>query len=131
MILELCLATAIYWESRGEPVMGQLAVGQVILRRVDDSRYPSDVCGVVYQGGERRHRCQFSFYCDGRSDRPADNKAWQIALQAAQLLLAQRQKLHDFSGGATHYYNPHLANPGWAEKGTKVARIGRHVFVKF
>lgn len=68
----MCIAMAIYWEARGEPVKGQFAVGQVVMNRVHDPRYPSDACSVVYDGGEVRNECQFSFFCDGKSDQPTD-----------------------------------------------------------
>ena len=69
-----CLAQAIYFEARGEPVEGWEAVGQVVINRVRDKRYPGQICDVVFQGEYRRHRCQFSFACDGVSDRPYDQK---------------------------------------------------------
>ena len=66
-----CLAQNIYFEARSEPVAGMLAVGHVVLNRVASDRFPDTVCKVIRQGGERRrHRCQFSWWCDGRSDKP-------------------------------------------------------------
>ena len=71
-----CLALNIYFEARGEPEKGQHAVGHVVMNRVAHSRYPNSVCGVVHQGGEQRlHRCQFSWWCDGQSDKPVNQKA--------------------------------------------------------
>ena len=61
---EKCLTNAIYFEARGEPVRGQMAVAQVIMNRVFSGYYPDSVCGVVYQNANRRNRCQFSFACD-------------------------------------------------------------------
>ena len=63
-----CLAEAIYFESRGEPLAGQIAVAEVVLNRVDDRRYPKTVCGVTKQGVGGGRGCQFSYACDGRSD---------------------------------------------------------------
>ena len=67
-----CLARNIYFESRNQPLAGRLAVGQVTMNRVDSPRFPNTVCDVVMQGGERLHRCQFSWYCDGEVDFPSD-----------------------------------------------------------
>jgi len=67
-----CMALNIYFEARGEPFLGKIAVGHVVLNRIAHSRYPSNACDVIRQGGERRrHRCQFSWWCDGRSDNAA------------------------------------------------------------
>ena len=66
-----CLALNIYFEARGEPESGQLAVGHVVM-------FPGTVCGVIQQGGAlRRHRCQFSWWCDGRSDKPGNKRLWE------------------------------------------------------
>ena len=59
-----CLANNIYFESRNQPKLGQIAVGQVTMNRVNSPKFPNTVCGVVKQGGEKRNRCQFSWYCD-------------------------------------------------------------------
>ena len=66
-----CLALAMYWEARGEGEKGMYAVGSVVMNRVRDERYPAHACAVVKQGGEAPP-CQFSWWCDGRSDRPTD-----------------------------------------------------------
>src|SRR5262249_46943753 len=66
---EKCLANAIYFESRGESVRGQIAVAQVVMNRVFSGYYPNDVCGVVYQDAHRRLSCQFTFACDRIPDR--------------------------------------------------------------
>ncbi len=63
-----CLAQAIYFESRGEPLDGQIAVAEVVLNRVDDRRFPKTVCGVTRQGVGSGRGCQFSYACDGNSD---------------------------------------------------------------
>jgi len=70
-----CLALNIYFEARSEGEQGQLAVGHVVMNRVADRHYPSTVCNVVRQGGEKRlHRCQFSWWCDGEPDKPLNQK---------------------------------------------------------
>ena len=71
-----CLATAIYFEARGESYRGQVAVAQVVLNRVKHKLYPDTICGVVFQNQNRRNSCQFSFACDGRPERITDDKSW-------------------------------------------------------
>ena len=94
-----CLATAIYFEARGEPVQGQIAVGQVILNRVRSPNFPETICGVVYQG-QMSPGCQFSFTCDGKTDTPKNDSpmgARPEAFQADHLGpgLASRDRLFD------------------------------------
>lgn len=124
---ERCLAQAIYFEARGEPFEGQMAVAQVVLNRVRDIRYPSDVCAVVFQNAERRHRCQFSFACDGKSDRPRDRRAWASAAKLA--VLATGGGLRDVTGAATHYHANYVS-PDWAKLLRPTRRIGRHLFYR-
>ena len=79
-----CLSLNIYFEARGEPDLGKAAVAHVVLNRVVDQRFPTTVCNVVRQGGERKlYRCQFSWWCDGRSDKPRDAESWQQAQAVA------------------------------------------------
>jgi spore germination cell wall hydrolase CwlJ-like protein len=85
-----CLAEAIYFESRGEPEMGQLAVAQVVLNRVMSGLYPNSVCGVVYQNAHRFNACQFSYACDGIPDRVNDRTAWDKAIRIAADALSGR-----------------------------------------
>ena len=79
-----CLATALYFEARSEPIKGQLAVAQVIMNRVRSSYFTDTVCGVVYEGAHKRNSCQFSFACDGLADKPKDLKRWAIAPKIIQ-----------------------------------------------
>src|SRR5688572_19337306 len=82
-----CLAEGIYFEARGEPLRGQLAVGRVILNRVASDAYPNTICDVVYQNDHMRNRCQFSFACDGKPDTIAEYDSWyNIRGYAAWLL---------------------------------------------
>lgn len=120
-----CLAQAIYFEARGEPLAGQVAVAAVVLNRVADRRYPDDVCGVVFQGELRRHACQFSFACDGLSDRPAPGRAWQRAQRIADRSLAGF--IADRTGRATHYHATSVW-PDWADALSHTVSIGNHRF---
>jgi N-acetylmuramoyl-L-alanine amidase len=125
-----CLALNIYFEARNQPFFGQLAVGQVVLNRVASERFPSTVCEVVKEGPVRnnlpvRDRCQFSFYCDGLSDRPRDNRAWLIAKGIAYDLL--NGNYEDYLENATHYHSIDVA-PAWARKMKRIIRIEDHIF---
>ena len=121
-----CLALNIYFEARGEPVTGQLAVGHVVMNRVASARFPSTVCGVVQQGGElRRYRCQFSWWCDGLSDRPDDAGAWEDSKDLAGKILAGG--LEDPTRGAL-WYHADRVTPDWQTDIVRQGKIGRHIF---
>jgi len=126
----MCVALAIYFEARGEPLAGQIAVAQVIKNRIQDPRYPADACAVVKQGyywGDHpiRDRCQFSFYCDGKSDTPTDIPAWRRAMYLAHLT----GYIPDHTDGATHYHN-HKVAPAWAMFGQVTTVIHKHTFYR-
>lgn len=121
-----CLAMNIYWEARSEPVVGQVAVAAVTLNRVENRRFPDDVCNVVRQGGEiRRHRCQFSWWCDGKKDLPLEAEAWRRANTLARLTAAG--VIDDPTGGAMWYHADYV-EPYWAEAKKQVTKIGKHIF---
>lgn len=122
-----CLTEAIYFEARGEPMKGQIAVAEVILNRVDASNYPSDICGVVNQGTGRLHACQFSYTCDGIPERVTEPDAWQLAGKIARRLIdgAPRQLTQD----ATHYHADYV-DPYWAQVYTQTTQVGRHLFYR-
>ena len=132
----VCLALNIYHEARDQPFIGQVAVAQVVMNRVYDDRYPDDVCGVVMQGPTYswkpdfpvRHRCQFSWYCDGKSDKTPDEGAWQKAMMIAQGV--HTGNLDDFVEGATHYH-AHYVYPEWAKSKTRTVRIDDHIFYRW
>lgn len=123
-----CLATAIYFEARGEEEEGQIAVAQVIINRVRSPYYPKDVCSVVYQNAARRNACQFSFACDGHVDRVNDRSSWEQALTLAQKVLDAEAWLPDV-GNATHYHANYV-RPRWVRDMVKKDRIGRHIFYR-
>ncbi len=124
---ERCLAQAVYFEARGEPYEGQLAVAQVVLNRVQDERYPGNICAVVCENETWRHRCQFSFACDGRSDQPKNLAAWIDALKTARL--ASTGHLRDLTYASTHYHAEYV-NPKWAVRFQRTVKIGRHAFYR-
>src|SRR5262245_14022634 len=125
---EKCLAEGIYFESRGEPVRGQIAVAQVILNRAFSGHYPSSVCGVVYQNAHRHLACQFTFACDRRPDVIRDQNAWNRAMAVAQGMLDGKLWLPEV-GKATHYH-AYWVRPGWVRTMQKLHRIGVHTFYR-
>jgi len=130
-----CLALNIYFEARNQPLEGQIAVSQVVLNRVDSQHYPDDVCEVVrdaeyYLNGKiKKHRCQFSWYCDGKVDHPKDIDAFRWALLVAESIF-DNPAMPDFVDGATHYHATHV-RPEWANRAIYIVTIGDHVFYKF
>jgi N-acetylmuramoyl-L-alanine amidase len=116
-----CLATGIYFESKGEPLAGQLAVGKVIANRAQSGgRFPSSYCGVLFQRG------QFSFI-HGRSlpSVQAANRQWQTAVAVAKIV---DQGLHESSVGNALFFHARYVSPRWRLK--RVASIGNHVFYR-
>lgn len=122
-----CLAQAVYFEARSEPLPGQLAVAQVVLNRVQSSAYPDTICAVVFQNERWRNRCQFSFACDGRSDRPHNPQAWAVSSIVAQI--AVEGAWADLTHKATHYHADYVS-PHWRLSLTSTAKHGRHVFYR-
>lgn len=127
----LCLAQNVYFEARGEPTEGQLAVAMVTMNRVKSDVYPDSVCKVVWQ------RRQFSWTHDGKSDSPTDREAWRLAKQIAEFVFSKYGELQgrsngalDLTKGALYYYAPKLANPRWANYKEVTREIGNHVFLK-
>ncbi|WP_316359214.1 cell wall hydrolase [Devosia sp.] len=124
-----CLATAIYFEARGESYRGQVAVAQVVLNRVKDYRYPDTICGVVFQNQSRRNSCQFSFACDGIPETINDRQSWAQAEDIAKRFTNGELYLTEVAN-ATHYHATYV-RPAWAPRMTKLTQIGLHVFYKF
>ena len=131
MVEKSCLATAIYFEFRSEPTLGQLAVANVVINRTKSQAYPSTICGVVFQGSNRLNSCQFSFACDGKSDTPEAGQAWKKATALAYLLLpVHKKRKYDeflFVSNATHYHTIDV-QPRWSKSLGRLNQIGRHMF---
>jgi spore germination cell wall hydrolase CwlJ-like protein len=120
-----CLATALYFEARGETVKGQVAVAEVILNRSESPLYPDGVCRVVNQGGGGG--CQFSFTCDSASDRIREKGAYLQAGKIARLMLDGAPR--SLTAGATHFHTRQV-RPGWSRKFARTAAIGAHIFYR-
>lgn len=121
-----CLALAMYWEAKTEGEEGMLAVASVVLNRVADAQFPGSVCAVVKQGGEAPP-CQFSWWCDGKSDRPTEADAWATASRIADR--AMRQPPSDRTDGALFFHSTAINAP-WVRKRQRTVQIGRHVFYR-
>ena len=136
MILEtalMCMAANIYHEAKNQSMLGQFAVAQVVMNRVEDSRFPDTVCEVVKQGLTYRNgkvvigKCQFSWYCDGKSDEPnRDSKAWSNAIRHASIIMTETINI-DVTDGATHYHASYV-RPAWAKTKKRTTRIDKHIF---
>ena len=125
------LAMNMYHEARGEGPDAMQLVGEVTLNRVESKHFPNTVCGVVYQarldskGIPKRHACQFSWYCDGRSDKPKDKKLWDLAYAIATGLINENINL--LGSTATHYHTENV-KPSWSQKYTMLGKYGGHIF---
>jgi len=121
-----CLALNIYFEARGESLIGMRAVGHVVMNRVADPRFPDTICSVVRQGGETKlHRCQFSWWCDGRSDQPDDERSWQRSQTLARAVFWGYSP--DPTAGAL-WYHARKARPIWRKALVRGPAIGSHIF---
>jgi hypothetical protein len=125
---EKCLANAVYFEARGEPVRGQIAVAQVVMNRVFSSFYPSDVCGVVYQNANRHLACQFTFACDGIPDVVTEPDAWARAKRIARDMLDGKLWMPEVAK-STHYH-AYWVHPDWVGEMRKIYRLGVHTFYR-
>jgi spore germination cell wall hydrolase CwlJ-like protein len=130
----ICLALNIYFEARNQPVVGQIAVSEVVLNRVADHQYPNNVCDVIYQAEYKdgnnlpiRNRCQFSWYCDGKSDMPTDIDAYRWALVLSKRILSG--EFAPLTNGALNYHST-TVKPEWLRKKRRVTKIGDHIFYK-
>ena len=121
-----CLALNIYHEARGESAAGRRAVAHVVMNRVADRRFPNSVCEVVYQGGQqKRYRCQFSWWCDGRSDRPMNGATFKTTTALAREVYWGLAP--DPTEGALWYHADYVT-PYWRSHFAEGPTIGRHIF---
>lgn len=125
---EKCLADAVYFESRGEPERGQVAVAQVVMNRVFSGYYPADVCRAVYQNARRKFSCQFTFACDNIRDVVTEPRLWKQAQRIAADMLDG--KLWDSKVGRATHYHAQSVRPYWIGEMRKLDRIGEHTFYR-
>ena len=125
---QYCMAEAMYFEARSEGWRGMLAVGVVIKNRMASTRYPDTACAVVHQGAERNDRlCQFSYFCDGLPEVPADAELWSLAQRLSDAVLRTDKISMREVGDATHYHSTKVC-PWWSEALTRTGSIGAHIF---
>ena len=145
-----CLAKNMYYEARSQGLAGQLAVSLVVLNRVKDDRFPNTICEVVHQGPVReswktkgkvvpesqrtyfpiRNRCQFSWYCDGKSDEPKEPTTYGALYDMALDLVYGDITVVDITEGATHYHADYVY-PAWRKTKTKTIEIEDHIFYRW
>ena len=151
----ICLALNTYHEAKNQSLVGQIATAQVVMNRVEDNRFPSTVCEVVKQGPTRpswedpekeypiKHRCQFSWYCDGKKDVIWANyektgqtiegnaRAWRDSIELAIYITGYgKMVIADNTHGAVFYYNHNLVYPNWAPTKEYIGVAGNHTFMK-
>ena len=148
-----CMARNIYFEAGNQSKAGMIAVARVVVNRVQDTRFPNNVCDVIYEGPMReswktkqdpniknedrifypvRDRCQFSWYCDGKPDdivSKENNIAWRQAQDIAYLVLVHN-KYNGIVDGATHYHADYV-DPSWNKTITLITHIDDHIFYRW
>mgnify|MGYP003149821230 CR=1 FL=1 len=138
-----CLALNMYYEARGQGTAELLAISYVVLNRVKDKRFPDTICEVIKQAPIReswkkdgtyypiRNRCQFSWYCDGKSDIPKNKKLYEKLLTLSKTITFKKtDSFIDITDGAL-FYHAHYVTPAWATVKYKTARIGDHIFYRW
>ena len=144
-----CLALNMYYEARNQGTAGLLGVTAVVLNRVNDKRFPNTICGVVKQGPTReswktrktldkndaiyypiKNKCQFSWYCDGKSDEPKEKSIYKKFLDLSEAILNGEMPFLDITDGATFYHADYVT-PGWAKSKTKTVEIQDHIFYRW
>ena len=143
-----CLALNMYYESRNQGTVGILGVTAVVYNRVNDKRFPNTICEVIKQGPIReswktkktpdpddamyypiKNRCQFSWYCDGKSDTPYDKKRYNELLKFAYIIMNDEISFIDITDGALFYHADNI-RPSWAKTKKRTTKIGNHIFYK-
>ena len=137
-----CLADNMYHEARDQGTAGLLAVSSVVINRVKDKRFPNTICEVVKQGPTReswkkngkyipiKNKCQFSWWCDGKSDVPKDIRTYNRLVKIAETLIYHKVPFIDITDGALFYHADYV-KPDWAKTKTKTVEIQDHIFYKW
>jgi spore germination cell wall hydrolase CwlJ-like protein len=121
-----CLSRTIYWEARGEGDAGMEAIANVVMNRLGHEGFPNTICEVVMQGREQG-ACQFSWWCDGRSDDAKEDESYSITKEIARKAL--NRQLTDRTGGAL-YFHGGQATPNWSTGYIKTVKVGEFIFYK-
>ena len=136
-----CLADNMYYEARNQGTAGIIAVSNVVLNRVASGMYPNTVCEVVRQGLHReswrkdgsyhpvKHKCQFSWYCDGKPDKPNNLKQYDNFFSFALMIIKGDISLLDITDGALWYHADYVT-PSWAKHKKRTTEIGDHIFYR-
>jgi len=132
-----CLALNMYFEAGNQPMAGKIAVSHVVQNRVINPNYPSTICDVIYQAKyevndngkvvPQRHMCQFSWFCDGKSDTPEDSYTWETSYYLAWAIFLG--EYGDITEGSTHYHADSVY-PYWADSLEETVIINNHTFYK-
>lgn len=117
-----CLAKNVYFESRNQSELGQIAVARVTVNRAVSGDYPTSICGVVYQ------HCQFSWTCSRKASIIIDKDSWNKSIRIARLVLAFNS-YQNVVKGAT-YYHADSVHPSWSKQMVKVGRVDDHIFYR-
>lgn len=134
-----CLALNIYFEAGIESKTGKRAVAHVTINRVESDKFPNTICGVVKQartdwrGKPLRHKCQFSWFCDGKPDKPWRGRRWLESQMMAREYVMNYYKNRKLRKDPTHgslYYHADYVRPYWAKYMKKTTKIGKHIFYK-
>lgn len=146
-----CMATNLYFEARDQSFAGQIAIALVVVNRVKDKRFPNSICSVIYEGPMKeswktkadptlseddriyypiKNRCQFSWYCDGKSDEVKEESTYKHLYEISELFLDQDVTFLDITEGSTHYH-AHYVAPDWGDDHTKVMQIDDHIFYRW
>ena len=138
-----CLAKNMYFEARSEGIAGVVATTQVVYNRVNSEEYPNTICEVIEQAKisqwwlkEKgiikpiKNKCQFSWFCDGYSDEPKDDKTYSELFELAeQFVNGEHEGMIDITGGALWYHADYV-HPRWANHLEVTTKVGRHIFYK-
>lgn len=122
----VCLSRTIYWEAKGGSDADMEAVANVVLNRLGHEGYPDTICGVVKQGSEKK-ACQFSWWCDGRSDQVQEDDRYAASKEIARKAL--NQQLADRTAGAMYFHDRNV-KPAWASEYIRTAQTDKFVFYK-
>jgi N-acetylmuramoyl-L-alanine amidase len=135
-----CLQQNIFWEARNQSTLGQVAVAWVTINRMENSSYPTTLCEVVKQGKKNadgsmvRNQCQFSWYCDGKSDKvpndPIAQRAWEDAGLVAEVVLLDWARNYSSPVEDAIMYHADYVNPYWAASYEVVTQVESHIFYK-